>query len=380
MKRPQRNISPGAFLAQRHTPPFRHGLPGTMAEMLAGESWHKKLAENFKLLKRWLWLKSNLPSHLLSDRLPLAPARLLWLNYSSTSIGDSIMELAGRTLLGGYEIDLLTDKQHAELYRTDRYFGKVFTDAGELDATRYDFVLLDLFNTRSIRLKRRACPELPFACMQCFFYGADFNRMLFSCYRIHHLLGYPYNDEDLRSFLQPRLFLEADLDPLPPKRKETRCALLLGGVHAIKTYRRWPEVIQLLRARWPGDRELPEFTLVGSQNGLPHVGPVMTALAGCAATSHVGALTLRQTARALAACDFFIGTDGGLMHSAVALDVPGVAVFGKFLPPLYLPPKSNMHSVYDATDVNNVTPARVVEAILRHPWASGADHGKPTPT
>lgn len=354
------------FFAQRYTPPFRHELPGTMKEMLENESPARKFAANFKLFKRWFWLKMNLPSRLLRDRLPPPPCRLLWLNYSSTSIGDSIMELAGRSMLGAYDVDLLTDPRHAELYLHDRYLKSVFTDAGQLDPSRYDFVLLDLFNTRSIRLKSSVCPTLPCACLQSFFYGASFNRMLFSCYRIHHLLGYPCDDEKLQPFLRPWLFVDDESSPLPPKRKQGRATLMLGGVEPFKTYQQWPEVIRLLRARWPVGRDFPELVLVGSKNGVPYVEQVMAALNGCDTVSKVDGLTLRQTARVLADSDFFLGTDGGLMHCAVALNVPGVALFAKFSPRILLPPQTTMHPIYDAVNVNNIPPATVADAVLTH--------------
>ncbi|HEX3624613.1 MAG TPA: glycosyltransferase family 9 protein [Verrucomicrobiae bacterium] len=358
-------LMPG-FFAQRYTPPFRHELPGTMKEMLENESSGRKVSANFKLLRRWLWLKMNLPSRLLWDRLPPAPARLLWLNYSSTSIGDSIMELAGRSMLGAYHVDLLTDPRHAELYLHDRFFQSVFTQADQLDSSRYDFVLLDLFNTRSIRLKTSIGPKLPCACLQSFFYGAHFNRTLFSCYRIHHLLGYPYDDAKLQPFLRPTLFADGEPAVLPPKRKQKRIALMLGGVEPFKTYRQWPEAIRLLRAQWPSGREFPEFVLIGSENGAPYVDQVLAALKDCDAVPRVGGLTLRQTVRALADCDAFIGTDGGLMHCAVALNVPGVALFARFHPRILLPPQTTMDSIYDAQDVNNITPAAVTDAILVH--------------
>lgn len=352
------------FFARRYTPPFRHELPGTMKEMLEKESPGRKVSANFKLLRRWLWLKMNLPSRLLRDRLPPPPSRLLWLNYSSTSIGDSIMELAGRSLLGAYEMDLLTDPHHAGLYLHDKYFKSVFTDAGQLEPSRYDFILLDLFNTRSIRLKRSIGPELPCACLQSFFYGAHFNRTLFSCYRVHHLLGYPYDDDKLQPFLRPRLFIDDEPRPLPPKPAHGRVALMLGGVEPFKTYEQWPKVIQTLRSRWPSNKKFPEFVLIGSQNGARYAEQVMAALKDCDAVSRVGALTLRQTAAVLAASDFFAGTDGGLMHCAVALDVPGVALFGKFPPELLLPPKSKMHAIFDTVNVNNIPPAAVTDAVL----------------
>ena len=313
----------------------------------------------------------NLPAHLLRDRLPPPPAKLLWIHHSTTAIGDSIMDLAGRALLGNYSVDLLTNQQNAGLFRGDRFFGKVFADVSEVNAAEYDFVLLDMFNTRSIQLKRRLCPDLPFACLQGFFYGFNFNRILFSCYRIHHLLVYPHDEKELGRFLRPRLFVEDEPSPLPPKRKQNRFALMLGGMDAKRTYRHWPEVIQNLRDCWPSNREFPEFVLIGSQNGRPYVESVMAVLDSCEATSCVSTLTLRQTARVIADSDFFMGPDGGLMHCASALGVPGIAIFRWLMPHLLLPPHSDIQSLYDPADVNNVSPDIVAEAISKHPWMSG---------
>jgi heptosyltransferase-2 len=364
----------GRLLAQRYIPPFQHELPGSMAAMLANERLLQKLRENCKLLKRWLWLNVNLQSRLLRDRLPPPPARLLWLSPSGNSIGDSVMELAGRVLLGAYEVDLLTDKFYAELYSQDRCLRSVFTDPTAIDPSRYDFALQDFFNTRSIRLKRRVCPRLPFATMQGFFWGADYNRILFSYYRINHLLGYPFTEDQLRPMLRPHLFLEDEPSPSPRERGRRRVAMVIGGAHAARTYRQWSDVIRRLIATWPPGQPFPDFLLVGSRNGLAFVEPVMAAFSPGKARSFVGALSLRSTARLISDCDFFLGPDGGLMHCAVSLDVPGVALFARSRPELLLPPATDMQPIYDPNTVNNIPPPAVAEAF-RNRWASLAPAG-----
>ncbi len=352
------------FLSQRYVPPFKHVLPGEMAEMLVRESLKQKVASDFMMLRRWLLLRLTGQSRLLSEHLPPAPARLLWLrNPTSVSIGDSVVELAGRALLGGYNVDLLTAKSPAaELYQTDRYFKNIFTDAGAVDASRYDFALLDLFNTDSIKLKLRVCPRMPFAGVQGFFYGGHYHKMLFSCYRIHHLLGYPYSEHELSSFLKPRLFLEDE--PLSlPRRNRMRACLVLGGVLPLKTYRSWPEVIRRLRQSWPSQKSFPEIVLIGSDNGQPYVEQVMSALDQDQAMSFVGKLSLRATARLIAGCDFFIGPDGALMHCAVALEIPGLALIPFNLPQLYLPPETKMQALFDAQNINNISPELVARRL-----------------
>jgi ADP-heptose:LPS heptosyltransferase len=78
---------------------------------------------------------------------------------------------------------------------------------------------------------------------------------------------------------------------------------------------------------------------------------------------------LRATGRLIFDCDFFVGTDGGLMHCALAANLPGVALFGRVLPSLRLPPETDMQALHDPDDVNKVSPLAVGEAI-RNRWAS----------
>jgi heptosyltransferase-2 len=342
-----------------------------MAAMLENEGLTRKLRENCKLLKRWLWLNLTWQSRLLKDRLPPPPARLLWLSPSGNSIGDSVMELAGRALLGAYEVDLLTDKYYADLYRNDRYLRTVFTDPKAIDPSRYDFGLQDFFNTRSLLIKRRRCPRLPFAALQGFFWGADYHRMLFSCYRIHHLLGYPHTADELRPFLRPLLFLENEPSPLPRERGCRRVALAIGGVHAARTYQKWPDVIRYLVATWASTQRFPKFVLVGSRNGLAEAESVMAALNRGESKSFVDALSLRATARLISDCDFFVGADGGLMHCAFAASLRGVVLFGRVLPSLRLPPETDIQAFYDARDINNISPQAVAEAIHKQ-WQRSA--------
>jgi ADP-heptose:LPS heptosyltransferase len=78
---------------------------------------------------------------------------------------------------------------------------------------------------------------------------------------------------------------------------------------------------------------------------------------------------LRAAARLVSDCDFFVGADGGLMHCAVAADLPGVALFGRVEPKLRLPPETAMQALYDADDVNHNPPQAVAEAI-RARWTA----------
>jgi len=152
-------------------------------------------------------------------------------------------------------------------------------------------------------------------------------------------------------------------------------AMVIGGAHASRNYRQWPEMIRCLSAAWPPEQPFPEFILVGSRNGLPDVEPVMAAFSPGKARSFVGALSLRATARLISDCDFFLGPDGGLMHCAVSLDVPGVALFARSEPSLLLPPNADMQPIYHPSNVNAIPPQRVAEAAQSR-WAALAMIGR----
>jgi hypothetical protein len=47
----------------------------------------------------------------------------------------------------------------------------------------------------------------------------------------------------------------------------------------------------------------------------------------------VGTATFRQACAVLSVCRAFVGTEGGLMHAAAALGVPGVIIYGGFIGP-----------------------------------------------
>lgn len=366
------------FFAQRHTPPFRHVLPNTITTFLAKESSLRAISQNWRVLKRYLLLCRYGQAGLLREQLPPAPARILWLNPSSTSIGDSLMELAGRKLLHpGYKIDLFTDRWNAPLYQHDQYFGQVFTDPAQIDPAAYDFVLLDLSNTRSIRFKHQYCLLLPFASLQGYFYGPDFNRLMFSVFRIHQLLGYPFDEAGLQAYLRLSLFLPDDLPALQPKKTLLRLAVAIGGVDPIRTYTHWGEVFTALWQRYGADLEI---VLLGSANGRDHAQQLMAEFSQQAIVNQVEELNLIKTAKAISQCDFFLGADGGLMHIAAALNCPGIGLFGFFRPELRLSPDSVINSVFAENKVDDCPVDDIVALTISHldkfTFGPGRDLGK----
>ena len=116
--------------------------------------------------------------------------KILWINVSAPSLGDSLMDLSGRVLLKDRTIDLYTDKKNANLYQNDFIFSKIFTHNNKVDSSRYDVVIIDSYSTRSINIKAKIAPFTVFVGMFGYYNGPEVNRVLFSFHQLNHLLGY----------------------------------------------------------------------------------------------------------------------------------------------------------------------------------------------
>ena len=74
------------------------------------------------------------------ERSPAVTDRILWVfsgkdHFSYRSIGDSIMDLSGRSLLkaSGRKVDLLTFHNLAELFSQDDVFERIYTNINQID-------------------------------------------------------------------------------------------------------------------------------------------------------------------------------------------------------------------------------------------------------
>lgn len=341
--------------SERYTPRFKGSLPSSIDEMLDNESYFTKLKATIRLYRRFLTLLISAQLGLEYEYIPRNIRRVLWINVSSTSIGDSIMELSGRVLLREkYQLDLLTDAKNAAIYASDDIFNRVYNSAEQIDEN-YDFVLLDINNSKSIRLKAKYFKCIPFASIMGYFYGADFNRMLFSFKRINALQGYAVNDEYINQHAQNYLNL-ANFRTLVSERQ---IVLVIGGEdQLIRTYHRWDSVVTLL------SQQFSEYSivLIGSANGVEMSAKIMS-LKLPNLRNEVNQLSLVETASIIANSDYFIGADGGLMHIADALNIAGVALFARFKAKFRLAPHTLLRDVYANDKVSDIEPEIIVEVF-----------------
>lgn len=312
----------------------------------------------FRLLRRWLLLITSNQSKLQLDTIPVTTKHILWIHISSTSIGDSIMELSGRLLLKHhYQVDLLTDRKNADIFYGDDVFNDIYVDYN-INYQNYDLVILDIFNTKSIKFKTKYFPTVPFVPFMGYFYGLDFNRMLFSFHRINKLLNNLYEVEVINKIANN--YLNFNYFKSFVASKSCSLVVAIGGEDSIRTYDHWVEVIYLLNLKYP----LLEINLLGSKNG-EKIAQELDALKLSNVHNYVAQLSLLETTRLIANAKFFLGVDGGLMHIAESFCLSGVALFAKFLPEYRLGYNSKLRTLSVADNVSAISPQLIVDELFK---------------
>jgi len=311
-----------------------------------------------KALARDLMLRFNGQARRHVQTVPASTRRLLWV-YTWTTVGDAIMDLAPRRLMPStIDVDLLIAPALAPLFRTDKRFRAVICSAAQC-AADYDFILLDSQRTGSLRMKADRFRNVPFATMRGHQAGERFDRAAFADRRLRQLLGLQRGPVE-----PPKLDLGEDM-PNAHDPAHFRIALALGARLQRKLYGRWPEVVQALVAAWPATLPQPEFVLVG-QGALAKAqrDAIDLAATDAVVTSLIGSGSLRKTAIDIAACDAFLGVDGGLMHVAVGVGTPGLALFTRIDPAYFLRPESTMTALASDGELDDLAPADIAAAFL----------------
>lgn len=325
--------------APLHRPPFAAPITEALEAEFAALPAARRRQAIRKLWQREGLLRWTGQAGRRLERVPPDARRILWVT-TWTTVGDAVLDLAARSLVpDGIELDLCIAPALAPLFTHDARFRRVHTDPAACTG-RYDFLLLDVLSTRSIRLKAWQFGGPPFATLRGHLLGERFDRAAFADRRIRQLFGLPPGVV-VAPWLTP-LPRDWTLTPtLPPPAPASafRIAVALGARVDAKRYRHWPAALERLVALWPTDRPRPQFLLIGqgpsAQEDLAAFEPRFLDRHAVVA---VDAGTLHDAAVAIAASKAFLGVDGGLMHVAAALGVPGLAVFAGVEPAWFLRP------------------------------------------
>ena len=352
-----------------YTLPFKFHIPNYTQEFLKKKSVIKIW---FKFLKRYLYI--NLKSQKLLEIYSILPKHnnILWINISAPSLGDSLMDLSSRIMLKGRKVDLFSDNKNAGLYNDDSIFSTIYTDKKQVDKNKYDLVIIDSYSTRSIHVKADIADLTPFVGMFGYYNGPEVNRALFSYHKMNHLLGYVKNEDELNKLAKTSISVSSSDKKNIQKLKLplNYVAIALGGEWGYRTYQKWNRVIEKIIRK---DNEI-NIVLLGSSNANNIVKEIVDKFSNYNIFDCVDKFTFNQTAQIIKRAQILLCCDGGLMHSANAVNTPIVALFAGLSPEMQLTESIRAFSVYDKNDVNNIS---VKDVLTKYKEATNFVHSHP---
>ena len=329
--------------------PFKYSIPNSINLHIAKVSYLKRY---LKYLKRSLFLKLKNQNHLELFKITSIHKKILWINISAPSLGDSLMDLSSRVLLENRYIDLFTDSKNANLYLDDDFFSNIFTSTNDVNENNYDLVIIDSFSTRSVTVKTKVAPTLNYVGMFGFFNGPEVNRTLFSFHQLNNLLEYQMSESEILKIAKNYISIsKEDKELVRQLIPNNYISVVVGGEWKYKTYDKWLELIKKIIQ---SNQEL-NIILIGSINATKASNDLISNLPQCNFYDLVAKLTFNQTAEVIRNSDILICCDGGLMHAANALNTKVVALFAKLNPEILITESCISYNLYDDHTVNNLS-------------------------
>jgi len=334
--------------------PFNEDIPNGIQAYKASNSF---FIGYIKFIKRFLYLFLRGQAKLKSNKISESVNKILWINISAPSLGDSIMDLSSRYLLKKFKIDLLTSKKNAFLYKHDSSFNSVFTEENNTINGGYDLVILDSYSSRTINLKKKISPNSPYVSMFGYFNGPEVNRVLYSFHRMNQLLSYPYKASEINALAKPFFFNSSSFIH-EVFSKEYLC-FVIGGEWKYRTYNNWKVVIKNALELYQN----LHICLVGSENGHNYAKEIMATSNNKQISNFVGKLSFFDTAEVIKNSKIVLCSDGGLMHVSNSFLIPTVALFARLKPEMRFTDSSNSFACFDYQDVNNIPPESVIKKL-----------------
>jgi heptosyltransferase-2 len=336
--------------------PFKFDIPNYsqafLEENSAFKCWLKYIKRYFYILLR----RQN--QHEIFNILP-SHHRILWINLSAPSLGDSLMDLSSRVMLRGKSIDLFTDKKNAILYDDDQVFSNVYVQQQKVDGLKYDLVIIDSYSTRSINIKAKLAPSTPYIGMFGYYNGPEVNRVIFSFHQMNHLLGYIKSEDDINSSSKVSLFISNEDQEVVSNigLPAEYITIALGGEWKYRTYNQWDKIIEKLIA----NNNNLNIVLIGSGNAKDISEKLLKKMPLKNLFNCVDQFTFNQTAQIIKKSQVLLCCDGGLMHAANSVNTPIVSLFARLTPKMQLTENIVSFTLFDSTDVNNVSVKSILE-------------------
>lgn len=316
----------------------------------------------FKFFKRYLLL---FVSGQLSKEKKLITSdvrKIIWINLSASSLGDSLMDLSSRTLLEQFEVDLITSDKNSFLYADDKIFNKVFTDKNFVEKNKYDLVIMDSYSSRTLKVKTKFFRNLNFVSMFGFFNGPEVNRVMFSFHKMNHLLKNKLTPEEIRALSKPSIFFNTkDINFVKEMQlKKPYIAIAIGGEWSYRTYKYWDIVVKFILKKYKSY----SIVLLGSENGVDYAKQLELTNTD-RVINYVNRLSFKVTSLIINESSLFICCDGGLMHASNAELNKIIPLFARLTPSMQLTDIVPAFPLFNQEDVNNISAEKVNTKISK---------------
>jgi len=336
------------FFKRTHTLPFKFDIPSYSKFYLEQSN---SITCFIKFFKRYIYILLKKQNHHEIFLIQKVHKKLLWINLSAPSLGDSLMDLSSRIMLEDKSIDLFTDIKNAHIYSDDRFFNKIYTKISEVDKLAYDLVILDSYSTKSIKVKAKVSPKTPYVGMFGYFNGPEVNRVLFSFHQMNNLLNYHKSKNDINILAKNSISIsKEDYEIVNNLIYNNYITIALGGEWQYRTYNKWNKVLDLLLSH---EKKL-NVVLIGSTNAQKAATEIIYKFPQCNIFNFVSKLSFNQTAAIIKRSQILLCCDGGLMHAATAVNAKILPLFSRLSPEMQLTNAANAFPLFDANDVNNI--------------------------
>lgn len=347
------------------TQPVASPVPADDASFLAVKG-RRKVAG--RVLRQQLGLALSGQAALQVQHIAAKWRRAVWFHGEAPPLGDTLMDLAPRSLLAerGITLDMVVPPAAAAWLQGDCWLNRVVDDARSIDLASCDFAIVDRSTWRALAVKRSVAPRLPWLSVRGDYLAYDYHRALFATRRIAAWLGVSPSESNEAWHARQKLGTPASptLRNMAATGSPETIAIALGGMQPERRYGAWAEVA----ARLAGRGAL-RFVLLGSENGLGDASRVKARLAGQAVVDLVGRTNLNAARQAIAESSCLLCADGGLMHLGCTTGTPILALFDSSVNPAWRLPSAaagfrGAALRAERRDVSTITPEAVVEHAL----------------
>ena len=331
-----------------HKLPFKYVIPTYTNQYLKKKPIYQRF---IKFFKRYIYIVIKGQKNLETFSILPSHHKILWINLSASSIGDSLMDLSSRVMLSDKNVDLFTNKKNKHIYQDDEIFNNVFSQINEMQNIKYSLVILDSYSTRSIKIKSLIAKDSPYVGMFGYFNGPEVNRILFSFHQMNNLLGNNLNEGEINKKAKNFITIsKSDKLIINDIVTENYLVIALGGEWEYKTYKKWDEIIERLISQ---DCDL-RIVLIGSDNALQQSLEILKKFSEYNFLNCVARLTYNQTIEVIRQSKLLLCCDGGLLHGATAVNANTLALLARLSPEMLLTKNTSAFSLYDDDNVNRI--------------------------